>query len=121
MIRNQSVRWPGHSRDLGAGDLTFRVILIPFVLLAAALLVAAGLFPVVGSAGRAVKLFDGQFVPNENDRLEIEGFPVRSTIYASDGSVLAVVADYNRVYVSIKDVPKVTRDAIVAIEDHGFY
>ena len=31
------------------------------------------------------------------------------------------VADYNRVYVSIKDVPKVSLDAIVAIEDHGFY
>ena len=121
MIRNQSVRWPGPARDLGAGDLTFRVILIPFVVLAAALLVAAGLFPVVGSAGRAVKLFDGQFVPNENDQLEIEGFPLRSTLYASDGSVLAVVADYNRVYVSFNDVPKVTRDAIVAIEDHGFY
>lgn len=121
MIRNQNVRWPGPSGGLGPADLTFRVILIPFVVLAAALLVAAGLFPVVGSAGKAVKLFDGQFLPNESDPLQIEGFPLRSTIYASDGSVLAVVADYNRVYVSIKDVPKVTRDAIVAIEDHGFY
>jgi penicillin-binding protein 1A len=121
LIRNHSVRWPAPSRGLGPGDVTFRVILMPFVVLATALLVAAGLFPVVGSAGRAVKLFDGQFLPNEGDPLKIEGFPLRSTIYASDGSVLAVVADYNRVYVSIKDVPKVTLDAIVAIEDHGFY
>ncbi|HEV8421448.1 MAG TPA: transglycosylase domain-containing protein, partial [Actinomycetota bacterium] len=97
------------------------MILIPIVVLAAALLVAAGLFPVVGSAGRAVKLFDGQFLPDQSDPLKIEGFPLRSTIFASDGSVLAVVADYNRVNVSLKDVPKVTRDAIVAIEDHGFY
>jgi 1A family penicillin-binding protein len=120
LIRNHSVRWPAPSKGLGPGDLTFRVVLIPFVVVATALLVAAGLFPVVGSAGKAVKLFDGQFVPNEG-QLKIEGFPLRSTIYASDGSVLAVVADYNRVYVSFKDVPKVTSDAIVAIEDHGFF
>jgi penicillin-binding protein 1A len=121
MIRNQSIRWPAPSRGLGPGDLTFRVILLPFVVLAAALLVAAGLFPVVGSAGKAVKLFDGQFLPNETDPLKIEGFPLRSTIYASNGSILAVVADYNRVYVSLKEVPKVTRDAIIAIEDHAFF
>jgi penicillin-binding protein 1A len=121
LIRNQSHRWPTPSKGLGPGDLTFRVVLIPFVVLAAALLVAAGLFPMVGSAGRAVKLFDGQFLPNEGDPLKIEGFPLRSTIYASDGSVLAVVADYNRVNVTLGDVPKVTRDAIVAIEDHAFY
>lgn len=94
---------------------------MPFVVLAAAALVAAGLFPIVGSAGKAVKLFDGQFLPDGEARLEIEDFPLRSTIYASDGSVLAVVADYNRVYVKIKDIPKITRDAIIAIEDHGFY
>jgi 1A family penicillin-binding protein len=94
---------------------------MPFVVLAAAALVAAGLFPIVGSAGKAVKLFDGQFLPNAADPLEIEDFPLRSTIYASDGSVLRVVADYNRVYVKLKDVPQVTRDAIIAIEDHGFY
>jgi 1A family penicillin-binding protein len=122
LIRNRNVRsWPAPSRALGAGDLTFRVILMPFVVLAAALLVAAGLFPLVGSAGRAVKLLDGQFLPNEDDPLKIEGFPLRSTIYASDGSVLAVVADYNRVYVPLKKVPEVAKRAIVAIEDHGFY
>jgi len=122
LIRNHSVRpWPARSRGLGPGDVTFRVVLMPFVVLAAAALVAAGLFPIVGSAGKAVKLFDGQFLPGEADPLQIEDFPLRSTIYAADGSVLAVVADYNRVYVKLKDVPRVTRDAIIAIEDHSFY
>lgn len=45
----------------------------------------------------------------------------RTTIYAADGSKLGVLADENRVVVSIKQIPKIVRDAVVAIEDDRFY
>jgi membrane peptidoglycan carboxypeptidase len=45
----------------------------------------------------------------------------RTTIYASNGSRLGMLADENRVVVPIKQIPKIVRDAVVAIEDDRFY
>ncbi|MDP9242429.1 MAG: transglycosylase domain-containing protein, partial [Actinomycetota bacterium] len=46
----------------------------------------------------------------------------RSTIYASDGSVIGTLYQkYNRVVVPLRKVNKVTRNAVLAIEDHSFY
>jgi penicillin-binding protein 1A len=100
-----------------------RVILLPIVIATGAALVALGLFPAFGSAGRAIKRFDGLFLGGQKDRsLKIPLFPERSTIYAADGSVLATVfLDQDRKIVALDDVNQTTRDAVLAIEDHGFY
>ena len=45
----------------------------------------------------------------------------RTTIYAANGSRLGFLADENRVVVPISQIPKVVRDAVVAIEDDRFY
>jgi membrane peptidoglycan carboxypeptidase len=97
-----------------------RVLLLPFVIFAAAALVAAGLFPAIGGAGKVVKLFNQQFAPSEGD-LTIPQLALRSTIYASDGSVISQVADENRIPVSLTDVAEVARHAVLAVEDHNFY
>lgn len=49
-------------------------------------------------------------------------FPERSTIYAADGSVLATIyLDENRDIVRLRDVSEIAREAVLAIEDDGFY
>jgi penicillin-binding protein 1A len=54
--------------------------------------------------------------------LRIPPLPQRSTIYAADGSVLGrVYLDFNRQNISLSRVNRVTRDAVLAIEDHRFY
>jgi membrane peptidoglycan carboxypeptidase len=44
-----------------------------------------------------------------------------TTVYAANGSQLGTLADENRKVVSIKQIPKMVRDAVVAIEDDRFY
>ncbi len=113
-------RRPG-ARGIAAIDLTQHAVLIPFVILVASALVAAGLFPLVGEAGHALQRFDRQFRADEAKGLDIPAFPQRSTIYAADGTVLATLADENRIGVPLSDVNDITRKAVLAIEDHGFY
>src|SRR5437867_1531854 len=98
-----------------------RVLLVPVVILVCSLLVAAGLFPAIGGAGQAVKLFENKLLGGESTDLSLPAFPIRSTIYAADGSVLATVADFNRLIVPLDEVSKYARDAVLAIEDNGFY
>jgi membrane peptidoglycan carboxypeptidase len=47
--------------------------------------------------------------------------PQRSIILAADGSQIAEFYSENRVNVPLTDVPQVTRDALLAIEDSRFY
>jgi penicillin-binding protein 1A len=107
--------------ELTPAELAYRVVLIPVVILLAAALVAVGLSPVIGATGAALTAFDKQFRVDENKAFAFPAFPQRSTIYAADGSVLAVMADENRQVVQLKDVSEVARQAVLAIEDHGFY
>jgi membrane peptidoglycan carboxypeptidase len=44
-----------------------------------------------------------------------------TTIYAANGTQLGTLADENRKVVSIKQIPKMVRDAVIAIEDDRFY
>jgi penicillin-binding protein 1A len=98
-----------------------RALLLPFVIAITATLVAVGLFPAFSSAGKAIKHFDHTFLGGSGTTIDIPPFPERSTIYAADGTALATVADQNRLYVTLKDIDKTARDAVLAIEDHGFY
>jgi membrane peptidoglycan carboxypeptidase len=44
-----------------------------------------------------------------------------TTVYAANGTQLGTLADENRKVVSIKQIPKMVRDAVIAIEDDRFY
>jgi 1A family penicillin-binding protein len=88
----------------------------------AALVIASGLYPILSTAGRVVVKFNQQFLGEDTGPLKIPTFPVRSTIYAADGSILATpFLGENRRIVSLENVNQTTRNAVLAIEDHGFY
>ena len=58
----------------------------------------------------------------ELQSLKIPAQPERTTIYASDGSVLATVyRDYDRQIVPLKRIRPITRRAVLAVEDARFY
>ena len=83
-------------------------------------LVAAVALPVTGGIGLAarnsVRAFDEQPCDVE------AGVPEQaSTMYAADGSKIATFYSQNRTGVPTSRIPKVMRQAIVAIEDRRFY
>ncbi|HVF04551.1 MAG TPA: transglycosylase domain-containing protein [Frankiaceae bacterium] len=82
----------------------------------------AGLaFPVVGSLGLVARAGAEQFESIPEDLVE-PPLPQSSRILASDGSTLAVAYfNENRVVVPLARIPKVMRDAILAVEDERFY
>ncbi|SBT49691.1 Membrane carboxypeptidase (penicillin-binding protein) [Micromonospora auratinigra] len=47
--------------------------------------------------------------------------PLSTTIYSSNGKVIAKVGDQNRQLVTIKDIPQWVQDAVAAAEDRNFY
>ena len=100
--------------------------LVPFVLVLVlagfAAVVALALLPIFGAAGAGVNAFRDRLDAAGVGRARIPALPQSSTIYASDGSVLAdIFLDENRRYVRIGKVADVARDAVVAIEDDSFY
>jgi membrane peptidoglycan carboxypeptidase len=83
-------------------------------------LVAAVLLPVTGGLGLAarnsVQAFDDQPCDVE------AGVPEQASVmYAADGTTIATFYSQNRQVVAAKQIPKVMRQAIVAIEDRRFY
>ena len=84
------------------------------------LLLAGLAFPVVGGLGLVAKSGADDFLALPADLAA--GPPAqRSKILAADGSLLATLYLQNRVNVSLRQVPLVTRQAIIAIEDARFY
>ncbi len=54
--------------------------------------------------------------------LTLPRLPERSTIYAADGSVLAqLYKGFDRQAVPLHRINRVTRRAVLAVEDHAFY
>jgi len=97
-------------------------ILLALVIGVGAVLVALVLLPLFGAAGLSVNAFRDRLDDAGVGRVRIPRFPERSVIYAADGSVLATVfLDENRRLVRLKNVAPVARDAVLAIEDDGFY
>src|SRR5262245_11096654 len=99
----------------------WRAVFIPLVMALAAALIAGSLYPVLRTSSDALHKFNATFLKDEDEKLEIGAFPERSSIYADDGSQLATVADYNRIYVPLDEIAPVARDAVLAIEDDTFY
>jgi 1A family penicillin-binding protein len=120
LIRDNPMRpWTGPRRPSRTSHLVLTAVTIPVVMAGAAILIAVLLFPVFGSAGKAVKSFEAKF--GSHEPVEIKTFPERTTVYAADGSVLATLADENRRLVKLSDVNDITQKAIVAIEDDRFW
>ncbi|HEX9693925.1 MAG TPA: transglycosylase domain-containing protein [Actinomycetota bacterium] len=106
----------------GIAALPLYPVLFAAVIALAAVLVALMLYPLFGALDMGTTAL--------NDRLESAGAaftriphpPERSTIYAADGSVLATLfLDENRQIVRLRKVAPIARDAVLAIEDDGFY
>ena len=104
-------------------DQIIRVVLAAAVVAGAGGLFALAWLPTVGSAGRVVQRFSAHFnAIGTVDDLAFPQFRERSTIYASDGSILATLyLVENRKVVRLKQVNEVTRRAVLAIEDTKFY
>ncbi len=99
--------------------------LLPFklgiIVVALALVAAITVVPIV-SALRLAARAGRRFVESTLAPLYISSPPQRSTIYASDGSVLgSVYRTFNRQVVSLRQVNPTTREAVLAIEDARFY
>src|SRR5919198_3637145 len=85
-----------------------------------ALLLALTALPVVVPTGALVRdtakrLGDVPPLPKSGE------LALRSDIYAANGKRLDTLFDENRVYVPLRNIPKIVRDAVVAIEDDRFY
>ncbi|HUG86471.1 MAG TPA: transglycosylase domain-containing protein, partial [Euzebya sp.] len=90
-------------------------LLIGFVVIAwvATLLLAPAASGVVNSVGFGVQ------VPPE---VQLAGLDQTSTVYAADGSVLAVLHDeVDRTVLSFEEIPEHVRNAVVAAEDRRFW
>jgi penicillin-binding protein 1A len=111
------------SRGRAASVVGGRLVLIVAIIAAVSLVASVALLPVVVPAGAlardtVTKLTD---VPPLRETLPDPA--QRSVIYAADGkTALATIwLDENRRVVSLKDIPKRVRDAVVAIEDDRFF
>ena len=89
--------------------------------IAAALLVAAAVLPVASIAGIAAR--DTAQTFNTLPVGQLGAAPVRSVLYDSQGNVISYLYPYDvyRVPVGFDQIAPVMRNAIVAIEDSGFY
>ena len=97
------------------------LLLIPVVLLASGLMAVVLAPPFIGAAV-GVKQIDDKVTALGADFTRIPRFPERSTIYARDGkTVLATVFLDNRELVRLKNISQPAQDAVLAIEDSGFY
>jgi membrane peptidoglycan carboxypeptidase len=97
------------------------LLLIPVVLIAAGLMAIVIAPPFVGAAV-GVKRLDAKITALGAGFTRIPRFPERSTIYASDGkTVLATVYLDNRKIVSLNQVSKPAKEAVLDSEDANFY
>jgi penicillin-binding protein 1A len=97
-------------------------VFLALIVVCAAALVAAGIFPIVAGAGVAVKIADSKFLSASDRPLDLPNLPQRTTIYAANGAVLATVyRGENRVVYPFGDYSDFARKAVLAIEDHTFY
>jgi penicillin-binding protein 1A len=92
------------------------------VVAAASALVALALLPTVAGLGNAFEEFDSRFLAERHADISFPRFPERSSIYASDGSLLATIyLVENRKYVRLWNMSEVAKQSVLAIEDARFY
>lgn len=99
----------------------FEVLLIIVVIGIAAGLVAITFLPAFAGVDTLTQRIQAKMKEAEATFHKIK-FSQTSTIYDANGNVLSTVnAGENRVLVKINKVAPVVKDAVLAIEDHGFY
>lgn len=87
-----------------------------------AALVALVLLPLFGALGMGANALNKRLDQAGADFTRVPHFPERSTIYAKDGSVLQrIYLDENREIVGFDKIAPIAREAVLAIEDDGFY
>ena len=86
----------------------------------AGVIVAGMALPLVGPAAVAARDSIESFEDLPRDFRE-PTLPVRTTVYAADGTRIATVFEENRKEVPLEKVAEVMRQAVVAIEDSRFY
>ncbi len=108
------------SRTSSAASSLSRLTLFVLVSVVAGVLVAGAALPFVGGAGVAARTAVESYeaLPSQ---LTAPPLPLRTRILASDGSVIAVLYEQNRVEIPLAQVAPVMRQAIVAVEDGRFY
>ena len=112
------MRLPGQSRT--GGRLLSRIGLLGVISVVAGLLLGGMLLPIVGGVGLLARTGANDFerLPSE---LDISAPPQVSRILAADGSTLATFYFQDRIAVSLKQIPAVMQQAIIAVEDVRFY
>ncbi len=78
------------------------------------------IFPVFGGVGLAAKAAAATFDSLPTD-LKTPPLPQRSTLQTDDGKYLASFYSENRITVTLAEVPKITQQAVISIEDSRFY
>jgi penicillin-binding protein 1A len=97
------------------------LLLLPIIVLTGVLL-AIVLSPPFAGIGYGVRTLDARLTAAGANFTKIPVFPTRSTFYASDGkTVLATVYLDNRELVRLDQVSEPAKQAVLAIEDSGFY
>lgn len=110
----------GRRRRSGVGSVLSLLGAFIATAMALGLLFAGLLIPATGLAGAAVKGGVKEFDDMPGTLAE-NALSQQSKILAKDGSVIATPYDENRVVVPSSAIPKVMKDAQVAIEDERFY
>jgi membrane peptidoglycan carboxypeptidase len=97
-----------------------RLIALVAVAALAGVVVAGMVLPVIGPVGVLARDSISSFEDLPRDFRE-PALPVRTRVYAADGTKIATVFEENRKEVSIDKVAPVMQEAVVAIEDSRFY
>jgi membrane peptidoglycan carboxypeptidase len=106
----------GHYEALD-GESRFGLVLIVGIFV-----FALAFLPVVMAVTTSLGMVKSHYLVNAGDPLKLPPLPQRSTILARDGSVLQhVYFGENRVVVPINRYRESTIDAVLAIEDDGFF
>ena len=97
------------------------------MLIAASILVMAGAFalaliPAAKSLGVGANKLEAAVGCKGNEDIDFPRFPERSTVYASNGAILAnIFLDENRKIVRLDQISHIAKRSVLAIEDYRFY
>ncbi len=106
-------------RRTGPWSVT-RLIALVAVAALAGIVVAGMALPVIGPVGVLARDSISSFEDLPRDFRE-PALPVRTRVYAADGTKIATVFEENRKEVTLEKVAPVMQQAVVAIEDSRFY
>jgi 1A family penicillin-binding protein len=99
-----------------------RVVLIVAVITLAATALSVAFVPPAALLGRAARNLNDRFGPGPSGRVVLPQIAQRSLVIARDGSTIAVLTgEEDRKVVSIAEIPTLTQQAVLAIEDARFY